>query len=172
MTDWQKIVGRHSRTVWQTAYRLLGDREEAADCFQETFLAALELSRREKVRNFSALLKRLCTFRAMDRLRKRVRLAGRENTSADFSSIAGSNPGPVQQAQAAELSERLRMALADLPEKQAEVFCLRCVDQMSYREIAGQLGVKRSSVGVMLHRARSRLRELLSQQRSPLNGEV
>ena len=162
MTDWEKIVGRHSGTVWQTAYRLLGDREEAADCFQETFLAALELSRREKVRNFSALLKRLCMFRAMDRLRKRMSRAGHENTSVDFSRVASGNPGPVQQAQAVELSERLRQGLTELPEKQAEVFCLRCVEQMSYGEIARQLEIKRSTVGVMLHRARSRLRELLS----------
>lgn len=76
MTDWQKIVDRHSQAVWQTAYRLLGNREEAADCFQETFLGALELSRRERVGNFAALLRRLCICRAMDRLRKRLGRAG------------------------------------------------------------------------------------------------
>ena len=56
---------------------------------------------------------------------------------------------------------RLRKALAQLPTQQAEVFCLRSINDLSYREIAGQLDLKTSAVGVLLHRARSRLRELL-----------
>jgi DNA-directed RNA polymerase specialized sigma24 family protein len=113
MTDWEKIVGRHGPAVWQTAYRLLGNREEAADCYGQTFLAALELSGRQKVRNYGGLLRCLCTCRAMDRLRKR----GREEGLADWSNVASANPGPVEEAQAAELSQRLRGALGKLPGK-------------------------------------------------------
>ena len=53
MTDWPAIVRRHGPTVWRTAYRLLNDHADAADCFQETFLSALEMSRRQKVPSFS-----------------------------------------------------------------------------------------------------------------------
>ena len=162
MTDWERIVGRHGPAVWQTAYRLLGNRDEAADCYGQTFLAALEFSRGQKVRNYGGLLRWLCTCRAMDRLRQRVRLSGREEGLADWSNVASANPGPVEEAQAAELSERLRGALAKLPRQEAEVFCMRCLSQLSYRDIARQLGLKTSAVGVLLHRARSRLRELLS----------
>lgn len=76
--------------------------------------------------------------------------------------VASSNPGPVEEAQAAELAARLRRALAELPDQQAEVFCLRCIEQRSYREIGQQLGLKTSAVGVLLYRARGRLRVLLS----------
>ena len=107
MTDWERIVSRDGPAVWQTAYRLLGNRDEAADCYGQTFLAALELSRREKVRNYGGLLRCLCTCRAMDRLRQRARLSGREEGLADWSNVASANPGPVEEAQAAELSERL-----------------------------------------------------------------
>ena len=68
--DWQKIIKKHGPSVWKTAYRLLGDCTDAADCFQETFICALEVSRRQHVRNFSALLARLATSRAIDRLRR------------------------------------------------------------------------------------------------------
>ncbi len=63
--DWQMIVKKHGPAVWQTAYRLLGNNTDAADCFQETFVSALEVSRRQRVRNFSALLVRLATTRAI-----------------------------------------------------------------------------------------------------------
>ncbi|HUS47981.1 MAG TPA: sigma-70 family RNA polymerase sigma factor [Phycisphaerae bacterium] len=162
MTDWPAIVGRHESAVWQTAYRLLGNRADASDCFQETFLSALELSRRQKVRNWSALLMRVCTCRAMDQLRRRCRRADRHEDVADWAAVASPNPGPSEWALAAELSQRLRLALAALPGRQAEVFCMRCLNDLSYRAIARLLGIKTSAVGVLLHRARSRLRELLS----------
>ena len=47
MTDWKIIVEQHGGLVWATAYRLVGNREDAADCFQETFLEAVKTSRRE-----------------------------------------------------------------------------------------------------------------------------
>ena len=162
MTDWQAVVGRHSGSVWRTAYRLLGNHDEAADCFQDTFLTALELSRREKVRNWSALLTRLATCRALDRLRQRLRRCGHEEDLADWTAVPCRNPSPVQQAQAAELGARLRKALAELPPVQAEVFALRCLNELSYRDIARQLDLKENAVGVLLHRARNRLRELLA----------
>ena len=172
MTNWAEIVRRHRGVVWQTAFRLLGNRADAADCFQETFLAALELSRRQRVRNWPALLRRLCTCRALDELRRRLRVAGRREDPGDWSAVASLNPGPVQQAQAAELSAQLREALTDLPERQAEVFCLRFVSDLSYREIARQLGLRTSAVGALLHRARSRLREVLLDTVAPEDAEV
>ena len=172
MPDWQEIVSRHSPTVWRTAYRLLGNRAEAADCLQETFLAALEISRRQKVRNWPGLLIRLCTYRALDELRRRLRRTQQLNGLAKFSAVAGSNPGPVELTQAAELSARLRLALTQLPPQQAEVFCMRFLNDLSYRQIAKQLGIKVSAVSVLLHRARSRLRELLSRANGSRNVET
>ena len=172
MADWQKIVSQHSGLVWKTAYRLLGNHQEAADCFQETFLAALELSRRQRVRNWPALLTRLCTCRAIDLLRRRLRQTHRTNGLDKWSSVASSNPGPVELAQASELSARIRLALTQLPNQQAEVFCMRFLNDLSYRDIARQLGIKNSAVGVKLHRARSRLRELLSRPNGPGHAET
>ncbi len=162
MTDWERIVHRHGGAVWQTAYRLLGNHEEAADCWQETFLGALELSRRQEVRHWRAVLTRICTRRAVDQLRRRLRSVSRHTDLPDTATMASPNPGPVEAAQAAELSTRLRLALASLPAQQAEVFCLRCLSDLSYRDIARELAIKTSAVGVLLHRARSRLRDLLS----------
>lgn len=171
MTDWRRIVSRHGPVVWRTAYRLLGAHADAADCFQEAFLAALKLSRRQRVRNWAALLQTLATRRALDELRRRIRRRNGE-TAVDLSAVPSSNPEPVERLQATELSQQLRQALTELPDKQAEVFCLRFLDDLSYRRIAKELDLSRSAVGVLLHRARRSLGEALSPTVSPASEEV
>jgi RNA polymerase sigma factor (sigma-70 family) len=92
--DWQTIVTECGPLVWRTAYRLLGNHADTADCFQETFLAALELSRRQPVRNMSGLLVRLATTRAIDRLRQRVR---HEHCPAQAATDETGSSGPADE---------------------------------------------------------------------------
>ena len=157
--DWQIIIEKHGPAVWQTAYRLLGNRTDAADCFQETFVCALELSRRQRIRNFSALLTRLATTRAIDRLRQRFRQPHCSDAPADWAAVPSTNPGPVKLAQQQELAARLRESLTQLPPQEAQVFCMRYLNDMSYRQIAKALGIKINAAGVLLHRARAKLRQ-------------
>jgi RNA polymerase sigma-70 factor (ECF subfamily) len=161
VVDWQVVVKKHGPIVWKTAYRLLGNHTDAADCFQETFVCALEFSRRQYVFNFSALLARLATARAIDRLRRRMREPNVGTETADYIDVPSDNIEPYQHVQAKELAEGLREALTQLPQQEAQVFCLRYLNNMSYRQIAGQLGIKNSTTGVLLHRARTKLREHL-----------
>ena len=159
--DWRLMVDKHGPAVWRTAYRLLGNDADAADCFQETFICALELSRRCRVHEPSALLVRVATSRAINRLRQRTRQSRNTAGSPNLADLAAENPGPVQQAQCRELAEKLRQAVGRLPAQEAEVFCLRYLNDMSYRQIAKQLGIKANAAGVLLHRARLKLREVL-----------
>ena len=157
--DWQTIVTECGPLVWRTAYRLLGNHADAADCFQETFLAALELSRRQPVRNMSGLLVRLATTRAIDRLRQRGRQEYRQGEGQESDETG--RRGPADEVQAQELVGELREAIRRLPAQEAQVFCLRYLSEMSYRQIAGQLGIGINLVGVALYRAKARLREAL-----------
>ena len=157
--DWQKIVTKHGPIVWQTTYRLLGNDADAADCFQKTFVSALKVSQRERVRNFQALLVWLATMRAIDKLRQRFSNSHIFVDAADLVAVPSANPSPLQETQAHELAERLRKALAKLPPQEAQVFCLRYLNDMSYRQIAKELGIKTNAAGVLLHRAREKLRK-------------
>jgi RNA polymerase sigma-70 factor (ECF subfamily) len=160
MPDWDEIVDRDGKAVWQAVYRILGNAADADECFQEAFLAAWEVSRREQVQNWRALLLRLGAARAVDRLRQRHRRT-RGQLKTKWESLPGHEPPPSQSTDEAELTERLRVALACLPVKQAEVFCLHCVEGWHYQEIAKHLALSVSSVGVLIYRARKRLRRLL-----------
>jgi RNA polymerase sigma-70 factor (ECF subfamily) len=161
MVDWDGIIDREGPAVWRTVCRLLTHRADAEECFQETFLAALELWNRQPVRSPRAALQRLATARAIDRLRQRYRANSRRGDEQP-AGLADPAPPPPDRAAAAELAEALRVALAELPPKQADAFCLSCLDGYSYREAADALGVSVDAVGVLIHRARARLRDLLA----------
>ena len=113
------------------------------------------------VRNWSALLQRLATARAVDRLRQRYHAKDAFDPAADVDAAASHRPGPVEMATASELSLRLRQALARLPQAHAEAFCLHALSGWSYEEVGRANGMSSSAVGVNVHRARQRLQELL-----------
>lgn len=159
--DWNSITEQHASAVWQTAYRLLHNQADAADCLQETFLTAFELAQRQRVRNMRGLLLRLATRRAIDRLRQRTRRWREQSDCDDWQHFECSQPGPDAEAQSQELAAQLRDAIAQLPPQEADVFCLRYFNELSYREIARELGIKTGTAGVLLHRAKTRLRQFL-----------
>ena len=171
MSDWQQIIKKHGPAVWQTAYRLLGNDADAADCFQETFVSALEVSRSQRVRNFSALLARLATVRAIDQLRRRFRYSRRRTDEVDCTAVESSNPGPLEQVRDRELAGQLRRAVAQLPPQEAEAFCLRYLNDMTYRQIGNELGIKTNAVGVLLHRSRTKLRNYFGVNTVALNQD-
>jgi RNA polymerase sigma-70 factor, ECF subfamily len=168
MVDWERITKEHGPLVWRTVYRLLGGRGgDAADCFQETFVSVLDVSRRQVVRNWPGLLQRVATARALDVLRRRKRNTIVRRDEVELDQVVSREREPSQRMQQAELQERLREALTQLPPAQSEVFCLRHLNDMRYDEIATEMEMSVDNVGVTLHRAKARLRELLTQD-SPM----
>ncbi len=164
MIDWDRIVEEDGPAVWRICWRLLCNRADAEEAFQETFIAAVELSRREKLATPRAILQHLATARSIDRLRSRQRRRKRQESADDERLNEESAPGvtPRQNAEAGELSVALREALAELPEKQAECFTLHAIEGWSYQEIAEQLSISIDHVGVLIHRARAKLKVLLA----------
>ena len=165
MIDWGAILAEHGLTVWRTAYRLLDHHDDALDCYQETFLAAFRFRHPQTIFDWPSFLVSLATRRAMDRLRQRYR-AGRRSIPIDTAPEPSSGvDGPLQQARANELMGRVREGMAELPEKQAEVFWLSCLEGLSHQQIADLLQVPPGEVRVLLHRARTRLRAVLNLDR-------
>jgi RNA polymerase sigma-70 factor, ECF subfamily len=169
MTNWDAIVSSNGSMVWRTLWRLLDDRADVEECYQETFVAALKLSRREAIESWPAALCTIATARAIDRLRQRYRQRDRRSRGGGSEELAGrmseatsTEARPEQRAIASELSERLREALTQLPERQAEIFYLHAVCGWSRSELGERMQMTENAVGVTVHRARQRLQELLS----------
>ena len=155
--DWNQIVKEFGPLVWHNAYKFLGSHEDASDCFQLTFLEAVKYSKSGKIKNYGAFLSKLATSKAIDLLRKRkVRISQRiDEEFADV--LVSSEQDPAKNMEAKELVDKLRDALAVLLPTEAKIFALKHFNNMSYKEIAKLLGIKKSNVGVILLRAKEKI---------------
>ena len=161
MNDWPLILAQHGATVWRTAYRLLDHYADASDCYQETFLAAWRFAERQPVADWTAFLTSLATRRAVDRLRQRYRDRTHEIAIDGVPEPSSDTESPLGHASAKELMDRVRIGLAKLPDKQAEVFWLSCIEGLSHQQISERMAIPPGEVRVLLHRARTYLRALL-----------
>jgi RNA polymerase sigma-70 factor (ECF subfamily) len=157
VTDWERLVREHGPRVFGTAWRILGHAADSEDVVQEVFLQAHQLHQARPVRCWGAFLRRLAACRALDRLRQR-----RATVPLDGQDAASAEDGPEETAIGHELAERLREAVARLPDREAGVFCLRYYEDLSYEEIAEALDIQVGAVGVALHKARAKLETQLS----------
>jgi RNA polymerase sigma-70 factor (ECF subfamily) len=162
MIDWGAILAEHGSAVWKTVYRLLDHHADALDCYQETFLAAFQHASRQEIADWAAFLVSVATRRAMDQLRRRYRARSHVISIDRVLEPSSEVDGPLQQALANELMERVRSGMALLPDKQAEVFWLSCLEGLPHQQIADLMQVTPGEVRVLLHRARTRLSDLLS----------
>ena len=157
MIDWDGIVRDFGPMVFATAMRILGHAADSEDLVQDVFIEATRIGQFKEARHWGALLRRLTTYRALDRLRQRKNILSLEGV--DF---ARSGNDPEENAVGHELAGRLRQLVSDLPEREASVFCLRYFEDYSYQEIAEQTGQDANAVGVQLLRARHMLRGALT----------
>ena len=164
MTDWDRIVREHGPLVFGTAWRILGHVADTEDVVQEVFLQAYRLRAVQTIRHWPGFLRRLAACRALDRLRQR-----KPSLALNDLALACSTNGPEETAIGRELAERLREAIAQLPEREAAVFCLRYFEDLPYQRIAEILDINRGAVAAALHKARAKLECLLAE---PVHGEV
>jgi RNA polymerase sigma-70 factor, ECF subfamily len=157
ITDCQRFVAEHGTIIFAAAWRILAHSADVEDVVQEVFLDAYRLQQSQAVAHWPALLRRMATCRALDRLRRR-----RHEIAVDSMALLAHGPTPEDEAIGRELEERLRHAIAQLPQREAEVFCLRYFEQLTHDQIATLLRITTHAVSTALHKARTRLGALLS----------
>jgi RNA polymerase sigma-70 factor (ECF subfamily) len=160
--DWQEIRRRYGTIVFSAVFRILKRHDQALDCYQEVFLEAFEQCGNRPVDNWPALLRWLAVHRALDRLRKERRGVQRVDADEDTSLLPSSVPDPSAEIEFRELVDRVRHAITQLSDRQGEAFWLHCIEHLTYAELAEQIGTDTNTVGVLVHRARARLRKLLA----------
>ncbi|MBM3908321.1 MAG: sigma-70 family RNA polymerase sigma factor [Gemmatimonadetes bacterium] len=155
-----ELVRRHQRRAYAVARAIVTTHEDAEDAVQDAFLHAYRaLHRFLPDQAFGAWLHRIVANASLDITRRRkVRDADDlpETVASPFRDPAESD----------ELRERLRDALARLPERQRAVIVLHDVEGFKHSEIGKLLGIPEGTARSDLHYARSALRRLLDQLRS------
>jgi RNA polymerase sigma-70 factor (ECF subfamily) len=156
-TDWNRLVQEHGAAVFGTALRILGHTADTEEVVQEVFLQAYRLHQTQVVNNWPGLLRRLAACRALDRLRQR------KTFRVLSDQVPCNGCGPVATAMNHELAQRLRQAVAQLPQREGAVFCLRYFEDFSYQQIADALQISPGAAATALHKARAKLETMLTE---------
>lgn len=168
--DWEQIIALHGPMALETAWRILGHAGDAEDAAQEAMMQAFRLHSSNDVSNWGGLLRRLTTCRALDMLRRRktarshVLVGVGGDNGRDFDPAATHQEAPDARLCEDELTQRLRTALAQISEREAEVFSLHYFGELENGAIAEQLGCTIGAVGVALHKARAKLQRWLAEE--------
>jgi RNA polymerase sigma-70 factor (ECF subfamily) len=162
-----QLMHRYTGAVYNLAYRMLGNAEDAEDASQEIFLRAYtRLASFDRERRFSTWLLSIGSNYCIDRLRRR-RFAWLTLDDAAFALPSG-EPGPERSALNHEQRAIVQQALLKLPETYRLVMVLRYWQDLSYEEIARATGLPESTIKTRLHRARHMLAEALGPEEQML----
>jgi RNA polymerase sigma-70 factor (ECF subfamily) len=149
--SFETLFYRHYDRVYGVLFRLIGNRQEAEDVTQEVFIRLYRQPfEGQRDHNLSAWLYRVATNMGYNHIRSRKRRWSRNRILVPESNDKQSDP--AEEVSAIETREKVRAALAELPERQTQLLLMRQMG-FSYAELADCFGVAPSSVGTLLARA-------------------
>lgn len=168
------LIRRYERRIVTVAYRWVGQRDDALDLAQETFLHAYRaLSGFRAESTFRTWLYQIVINLARNRRRWYARHqvsrtvswdqpAGEDPDAPPLSErVADPAPNPRARAEASGFGERLQRALEKIPPEMKSVVVLRDMEERTYEEIAQILKQPVGTVKSRLHRGRALLKEAL-----------
>ena len=164
----EKWLALYGDALFQFALNRTGDNEVAEDLVQETLLAAFERHdtfRRQASTStwlFAILRRKIADyFRGLGRS-----MSGIANETSEMDTPRGGrswDDDPAKICQNAEFRTTFENCLEKLPDKLADVFVLREMNQYAPREIRELLGINATTLSMRLHRCRQALRDCLNQ---------
>jgi RNA polymerase sigma-70 factor (ECF subfamily) len=144
------------------AYRFCWNLHDAEDAVQSALALATDRQAQLGDAQRAWCWVRAIVVRQWHDLRRRARRAARAQVRlADQARRAELPPQPHVAAATSEFSDRVRAAIARLPERQRTAIVLRHLEELGYAEIAEIMGVSESTARVQVRNARENLRRLL-----------
>ena len=170
------LVLTYQDIVYNTALRILGDEDLAADASQEAFISAFRAINSYRGGSFRAWLLRTVTNACYDELRriKRRPTTPLEPETEDGDEVesprwlADPNASPENQLDQAELEHAIQHCLENLPTDFRAVVVLADIQGLDYAEVAVAVKKPLGTIKSRLARARLRLRECLQSFRELL----
>lgn len=168
-TAFDQLAADYMSRLLNTAYRILGDDDAAADATQDALLSAFRHLRTFRGGSFSGWLHRIVTNACYDQLRWQQRrpassleALAAEPTCRDGIGNAASAPEDYVLWQDVEAA--VQRGLDRLSEEHRAAVVLSGVDELSYREIAAVVGAPVGTVKSRISRGRAQLRAHMAQE--------
>ena len=163
MSAFEAIYQRHSTSMYNLAYRMVGNPSDAEDLLQEIFLLAFnKLSSYQGQSALGTWLYRVATNRCLDHLRSRAKRYQTMTDSLDEKESL--TPSAVKDTPAERVD--LERSIAQLPDSYRAAFLLYDVEGFDHKEVAHILGVAEGTSKSLVHKARLKIRDTLGQGRT------
>ncbi len=161
LSAFEELYRQHATRLFNLAYRMIGQAEDAEDLLQEIFLTAFR--KLETFKGESALgtwLYRLGMNLCLDRLRSKASRQQQVTDELD-DSVSYRRTDSVSPVSRIDLER----AIAALPEGSRAAFLLHDVEGFDHREVGQILGIAEGTSKSQVHKARLRIRSFLHQSR-------
>lgn len=149
MLTFEDLLSGHAQEIYAYALRLTGNRDDADDIFQETFLAAFRAFERMRPDNVRAWIYRIATNKAIDHRRRE----GRNARLGDLEFVAAMRDGVTM----ADLTTAVRA----LPAGERAAFVLRRVQELPYADVARILGCTEDAARKRVSEATKKVKEAM-----------
>ena len=151
-----ELIGHYERPVYNAAYRILGNPDDAADATQAVFLKAFEhLGQYDPKYKFFSWIYRIAINESINQLKR-----GKRQQPLDDREAA-SDSSPEADIVARDLSREIQDGLMDLKEDYRTVIVLRHFSECSYSQISEILQIPEKTVKSRLYSARQLMKETL-----------
>ncbi len=167
------LVRRHQRPLYNFTLRQVHSPSTAEDIVQDVFVRIVHNVETFKAESkFTTWAYTIARNLCIDHLRKRVHrrhpsldapVSESEGGATLMETVAGKGAGADRSAINKQLQEHLRTAVEALPDDQREVFLLRQVSDLPFKEIAEIVGVGENTVKSRMRYALERLQAALSE---------
>jgi len=164
-----ELVSEHEKTVLRTAWRLVGNAEDARDIAQEAFLRLHHnLGRLDPERGLGAWLYRVTVNLALTALRGRKRRPESALENANLVAAASSTrPEQERRTDAADARRLLAPVLERLSDRERAAVILRDLEGLDMKDVARALGCRQVTVRSYLSRGRLKLRNAVQNTGGP-----
>lgn len=159
---WDEVVREHGDRVYRLAFRLSGNRADAEDLTQETFVRVFRSLADYSPGTFEGWLHRITTNLFLDMVRRRQRIRFDALPEDAPERLATAEAGPERAYEENNLDPEIQRALDALPPDFRAAVVLCDLEGLSYEEIAATLGIKVGTVRSRIHRGRVLLRDSLA----------
>ena len=158
---WEEVARDHGDRIYNYAYRLTGNPDDASDLMQEVLLRVRRGLPGYSPGSFEGWLWRITRNAFIDEVRRLKRRPTTALPDDDRSAVLGSTPEPDEVLAESRLSEEVQAALLELPYDFREAVVMCDIVGLQYDEIADAVDIPVGTVRSRIHRGRKMLRELL-----------
>ncbi len=159
---------RYKAYCFTVAFGVLGSREDAEECVNDTYVGAWSSIPPERPASLRAYLGKIARNCALKKWRSRNTAKRGGEVSIAYEELAECLPSarncPVQSLEAAELTRCINSFISTLEDRERRLFVGRYWYFYSIADLAKSFGISQSNAKVSLHRLREKLRTVLEKE--------